>query len=188
MVVLVVSGCGSIGSAGAPGPTRMVVVASRDLYPGVVVEGEDVYAVQVTGAFPTGPVVPVEDVLGAVVAFPILWNEPIRPEVLSSGEVFSLSDRIPRGLRLLEVPGSADVAIPGDYVDTWVTPAGGVPCTVAQALLVVPTADLVAPHRVGLLAAEHQARALAVASRDPSFRLTSRGTDGTTRTESPCSP
>jgi Flp pilus assembly protein CpaB len=159
----------------------MVIAAARELYAGVPILEEDLYAVRMpTDYVPEGAFSSPEQVVGRIPTERILSNELVRFEYLSDPENgHGPSDVVPDGTRVVEVPTHGAVLRSGAYVDVWVTPEGGRPCTVLQAAFVVALeGELVGPDRAsaraGLLVLERQALQLGVAARRPSFRLTAR--------------
>lgn len=164
-----------------PGPEVMVIVAARDLYQGVPITEEDIYAIQIAVDYlPEGVFLSPVHVVDRVPTTRILANELVRYELLSDPEAGSgPSDIVPAGMRVVEVPTHGAVLRGGAYVDTWVTPDGQPPCTILQAVFVVALdGELVGPDRAssraGLLVSEDQALELGAAARQPSFRLTTR--------------
>lgn len=113
-----------IEEAKRPEDTVMVIVAARDLYQGVTVNEEDLYAVAIPPKYlPPDTFLAPEHVMGRVPRERILANEFIRAERLADPDngqgVHAL---IPRGFRAISVEVSDGEALagflqPGNYVD-----------------------------------------------------------------------
>lgn len=117
-----------IDEARKPEDTVMVIVAARDLYQGVTITEEDLYAVDIPPRYlPDGVFLSPEHVVGRIPRERILANEFIRADRLADPESgIGLNAVIPRGMRAI----SADIADgqalsgflnPGNYVDVLVT-------------------------------------------------------------------
>ncbi|MCA9570821.1 MAG: Flp pilus assembly protein CpaB [Myxococcales bacterium] len=120
-----------IDEAKKPEDTVMVIVAARDLYPGVTIEEEDLVAVEIPPRFlPGGVFLSPEHVVGQRPRERVLANEFIRASRLAnpeSGE--GLNAIIPRDMRAISVEIADGAALsgfldPGNYVDILVTIAG----------------------------------------------------------------
>lgn len=117
-----------IDEARKPEDTVMVIVAARDLYQGVTITEEDLYAVDIPPRYlPDGVFLSPEHVVGRIPRERILANEFIRADRLADPESgIGLNAVIPRGMRAI----SADIADgqalsgflnPGNYADVLVT-------------------------------------------------------------------
>ena len=117
----------------------MVIVASRDLYQGVSITEEDLYAVQILPRYlPEGVFLSPEHVVGPIPRLRILANEFVRAEALADPETGRLSDVLPVGMRAVSVPARGETALEGgNYVDAWWTPDGAEPCAVVQVAFVL---------------------------------------------------
>lgn len=117
-----------IEEARRPEDTVMVIVASKELYPGVTVAEEDLYAVEIPPRYlPDGVFLSPDHVVGRIPRERILANEFVRADRLADPESgVGLNAVIPRGMRAIsvEVAGGAALAgflNPGNYVDVIVT-------------------------------------------------------------------
>jgi pilus assembly protein CpaB len=106
----------------------MVIVAARDLYQGLPITAEDLYAVQIAPKFlPEGVFLSPEHVVGRVPRERVLANDLVRGERLADPENgVGLQTILPRGLRALSVDLGDGRALsgflqPGSYVDVLVT-------------------------------------------------------------------
>ena len=125
-----------IDEAKRPEDTVMVIVAARDLYQGVTITEEDLYAIQIPPRFlPEGIFISPEHVVGRIPRERILANEFVRADRLADPESgVGLNAVIPRGMRAISVNIKDGAALsgflnPGNYVDVLVTiepdPDGG---------------------------------------------------------------
>lgn len=117
-----------IAEAKKPEDTVMVIVAARDLYQGVTIAEEDLYAVEIPPRFlPENVFLTPEHVLGRIPRERILANEFIRADRLADPESgIGLNAVIPRGMRAISVNISDGRALSGflnptNYVDVLVT-------------------------------------------------------------------
>lgn len=117
-----------IDEAKRPEDTVMVIVAARDLYQGVTITEEDLYAVQIPPRFlPEGVFLSPEHVIGRIPRERILANEFVRADRLADPESgVGLNAVIPRGMRAISVEIQDGAALsgflnPGNYVDVLVT-------------------------------------------------------------------
>jgi len=117
-----------IDEAKRPEDTVMVIVAARDLYQGVTITEEDLYAVQIPPRFlPEGVFLSPEHVVGRIPRERILANEFVRADRLADPESgVGLNAVIPRGMRAISVNIKDGAALsgflnPGNYVDVLVT-------------------------------------------------------------------
>ncbi len=117
-----------IAEAKKPEDTVMVIVAARDLYQGVTITEEDLYAVEIPPRFlPENVFLSPEHVVGRIPRERILANEFIRADRLADPESgIGLNAVIPRGMRAISVEISDGRALsgflnPGNYVDVLVT-------------------------------------------------------------------
>lgn len=117
-----------IDEAKRPEDTVMVIVAARDLYQGVTITEEDLYAVQIPPKYlPEGVFLSPEHVVGRIPRERILANEFVRADRLADPESgVGLNAVIPRGMRAISVNISDGAALsgflnPGNYVDVLVT-------------------------------------------------------------------
>ncbi len=128
---LITSYQAKIDEAKKPEDTVMVIVAARDLYPGVTINEDDLVAVEIPPRFlPNGVFLSPEHVVGQRPRERILANEFVRASRLAnpeSGE--GLNAIIPRGMRAISVEIANGAALaghlnPGDNVDVIVTIKG----------------------------------------------------------------
>jgi len=117
-----------IDEAKRPEDMVMVIVAARDLYQGVTITEEDLYAVQIPPKYlPEGVFLSPEHVVGRIPRERILANEFVRADRLADPESgIGLNAIIPRGMRALSVAVRDGAALsgflnPGNYVDVLVT-------------------------------------------------------------------
>lgn len=117
-----------IAEAKKPEDTVMVIVAARDLYQGVTITEEDLYAVEIPPRFlPENVFLSPEHVVGRIPRERILANEFIRADRLADPESgIGLNAVIPRGMRAISVAITDGRALsgflnPGNYVDVLVT-------------------------------------------------------------------
>ena len=117
-----------IDEAKRPEDTVMVIVAARDLYQGVTITEEDLYAIQIPPRFlPEGIFISPEHVVGRIPRERILANEFVRADRLADPESgVGLNAVIPRGMRAISVEIRDGAALsgflnPGNYVDMLVT-------------------------------------------------------------------
>ncbi len=142
--------------------TEQVVVATRDVSAGALLDMEDVRTVPWPAeALPAGYSRSVSDVVGRGVLLPIRMNEPILSSKLALPEAGAgLSINIPEGMRALtfpvnEIVGVAGFVRPGHKVDVFVTAgpeaAGGQTTTklVLQNIEVAATGRTIQPNPQG---------------------------------------
>lgn len=117
-----------IADARRPAPKVYVAVAARDLYPGLPISDEDLYAVQMEPAYlPDGVFLDPEHLVGRIPRERVLANELVRGDRLAdSTRNQGLNVIVPRGLRALSVPIRDGAALagflnPGNLVDILVT-------------------------------------------------------------------
>ena len=117
-----------IAEAKKPEDTVMVIVAARDLFTGISVTEEDLYAVEIPPRFlPENVFLSPEHVVGRIPRERILANEFIRADRLADPESgVGLNAVIPRGMRAMSVNISDGRALagflnPANYVDVIVT-------------------------------------------------------------------
>jgi len=117
-----------IDEAKRPEDTVMVIVAARDLYQGVSVTEEDLYAVEIPPRYlPEGVFLSPDHVVGRIPRERILANEFVRANRLADPESgIGLNAVIPRGMRAISVNIRDGQALsgflnPGNYVDVLVT-------------------------------------------------------------------
>lgn len=117
-----------IDEAKKPEDTVMVIVAARDLYPGVTITEQDLVAIEIPPRFlPGGVFLSPEHVVGQRPRERILMNEFVRASRLAnpeSGE--GLNAIIPREMRAISVEIRDGAALsgflePGNYIDILVT-------------------------------------------------------------------
>jgi len=199
-VVAATLGCGSLERPIDTEHTVMVIVSARDMYPGVTVEAEDLYAVEIPPQLlPDGVFLSPEHVVGRVPRHRILANEFVQARRFADPETgIGLQAIIPRSMRAVVVPGGGIAAMPGQYVDLWTQE--GSPCTLAQAVFVLAVnqasqrsrseARVPSPaHSLGLLVAPEEMAPILSAAHGPGLRVTVRADDDTTKhPESQCSP
>lgn len=107
-----------------PSETEEVVVAARDLPPGVTITTEDLRKRELPGShIPDDVFLTSEEVVGRVASERVLAGEFIREERLAAPEAgVGLPAIIPRGMRALQVPLKGSAAVsgfvnPGNFVD-----------------------------------------------------------------------
>jgi pilus assembly protein CpaB len=117
-----------IDEAKRPEDTVMVIVAARDLYQGVTITEDDLYAVQIPPKYlPEGVFLSPEHVVGRIPRERILANEFVRADRLADPESgVGLNAVIPRGMRAISINVSDGAALsgflnPNNYVDVLVT-------------------------------------------------------------------
>ncbi len=117
-----------IEEAQRPEDTVMVIVASKELYPGVTVAEEDLYAVEIPPRYlPDGVFLSPDHVVGRIPRERVLANEFVRSDRLADPESgVGLNAVIPRGMRAISVEVAGGKALagflnPGNYVDVIVT-------------------------------------------------------------------
>ena len=117
-----------IDEAKRPEDTVMVIVAARDLYQGVSVTEEDLYAVEIPPRYlPEGVFLSPDHGVGRIPRERILANEFVRANRLADPESgIGLNAVIPRGMRAISVNIRDGQALsgflnPGNYVDVLVT-------------------------------------------------------------------
>ena len=117
-----------IAEAKKPEDTVMVIVAARDLFTGISVTEEDLYAVEIPPRYlPENVFLSPEHVVGRIPRERILANEFIRADRLADPESgVGLNAVIPRGMRAMSVNISDGRALagflnPANYVDVIVT-------------------------------------------------------------------
>jgi pilus assembly protein CpaB len=117
-----------IDEARRPEDTVMVIVAARDLYQGVTITEEDLYAVEIPPKYlPDGVFLSPEHVVGRIPRERILANEFVRADRLADPESgVGLNAIIPRGMRAISVSARDGEALSGflnplNYVDVLVT-------------------------------------------------------------------
>jgi pilus assembly protein CpaB len=117
-----------IDEAKRPEDKVMVIVAARDLYQGVTINEEDLYAVQIPPKYlPEGVFLSPEHVVGRIPRERILANEFVRADRLADPESgVGLNAIIPRGMRAISINIADGAALagflnPGNYVDVLVT-------------------------------------------------------------------
>lgn len=118
----------AVREARRPEETVLVMVASRDLYQGVTITEEDLYAVQIPPRFlPEHVFLTPDHVVGRTPRERILANEFVRSDRLADPEAgVGMNAVIPRGMRAISVDLSDGRALsgflrPADYVDVLVT-------------------------------------------------------------------
>ena len=139
-----------IAEAKKPEDKVMVIVAARDLYQGVTITEEDLYAVEIPPRFlPENVFLSPEHVVGRIPRERILANEFVRSDRLADPESgIGLNAVIPRGMRAISVDIQGGQALSGflnptNYVDVLVTiepeKDGDVPVTetILQAIFVL---------------------------------------------------
>lgn len=117
------------GPAGPHGPPQVVVpdgapvvgMASRQLFPGVPIDEDDLVAVPAT-AYPEG--LPLAELVGRVPREWVAEYEVVRAERLAVPA--RDATLVPRGMRTLSVPIAPGWIEPGDYVDVLVAEGGQV--------------------------------------------------------------
>lgn len=146
-----------IDEARRPADTVMVIVAARDLYQGVLITEDDLYAVQIEPRFlPEGVFLSPEHLVGRIPRERILANEFVRADRLARPEAGTgLETVIPRGMRAISLevangPALEGLLAPASYVDVLVTlePRDGpaVTRTIAQAVFVLAVNGWSAAH------------------------------------------
>jgi len=117
-----------IREASKPEETVMAIVAARDLYQGITITEEDLFAVEIPPEYLHEDVYQSpEHVVGRIPRERILANEFIREERLADAdEGIGLNAIIPRGMRAISINVEGGSAVsgflnPGNYVDVLVT-------------------------------------------------------------------
>ncbi|MBW2254117.1 MAG: Flp pilus assembly protein CpaB [Deltaproteobacteria bacterium] len=117
-----------IQEASKPEATVMAIVAARDLYQGITITEEDLFAVEIPPDYLHEDVYQSpEHVVGRIPRERILANEFIREERLADAdEGIGLNAIIPRGMRAVSINVEGGSAVsgflnPGNYVDLLVT-------------------------------------------------------------------
>ena len=118
-----------IDEAKRPEDMVMVIVAARDLYQGVTITEDDLFAIQIEPRHlpPDGVYLSPEYVIGRIPRERILANELVRSDRLADVESgVGLNAVIPRGMRAISINVSDGAALsgflnPGNYVDVLVT-------------------------------------------------------------------
>jgi len=115
----------------------MVIVAARDLYPGVTITEDDLFAVEIPPQLlPNGVYLHPDHVVGRIPRQRILRNEFVRARRLADPETgVGLQAVVPDGMRALAIPGGGAVVSAGAYVDVW--REGDGPCALLQAAFVL---------------------------------------------------
>lgn len=120
-----------IQEAQRPEATVMAIVAARDLYQGITITEEDLFAVEIPEEYLHPDVYQSpEHVVGRIPRERILANEFIREQRLADAdEGIGLNAIIPRGMRAVSINVSDGSAVsgflnPGNYVDLLVTIEG----------------------------------------------------------------
>ena len=111
-----------------PEDTVMVMVAARDLYQGITITEEDLYAIEIPPRYlAQGVFLSPDHVVGRIPRERVLANEFVRSSRLANPEAgIGMNAVIPRGMRALSVNISDGRALsgflnPGNYVDLLVT-------------------------------------------------------------------
>lgn len=117
-----------IEEAKRPEDTVMAIVAARDLYPGVAIAEDDLYAIEIAPRYlPDGSFLSPDHVIGRVPRERVLANELVRAGRLADPEAgVGLNAVIPRGMRAfsMNVDGGqalAGLLMPASYVDVLAT-------------------------------------------------------------------
>lgn len=117
-----------IEDAKRPEDTVMVIVANRDLYPGVTITEDDLFAIGIAPRYlPEGVYLSPDHVIGRIPRERILANEFVRSNRLADPESgIGLNAVIPRGMRAISIRVAEAQALagflnPGNYVDLLVT-------------------------------------------------------------------
>ncbi len=131
---LVVSYETAIETQRKPEDTVMVMVAARDLYQGITIAEDDLYAIEIPPRYlAEGVFLSPDHVVGRIPRERVLANEFVRSSRLANPESgIGMNAVIPRGMRALSVNISDGRALsgflnPGNYVDLLVSivPEGG---------------------------------------------------------------
>lgn len=165
-----------------PEPAQVVhvVVATRDLYPGVTIRESDVYVVAIAPRYlPDGVLLNPELAVSRIPRERILANEYVRTERLAIPEAgVGMNAIIPRGMRAISVeigPGPDDAVVaPGRYVDLLVKGPEPTRRTLLQAVFVLGTnlqgaGDL--PRTAALLVTSDQAERVALEENSGTLQL-----------------
>ncbi len=117
-----------ITEAQKPEETVMAMVASRDLYQGITITDEDIYAIEIPPRYlPENVFLSPDHVVGRIPRERILANEFVRVDRLADPEMGQgLNAVIPRGMRAISVDINNGQALSGflnptNYVDVLVT-------------------------------------------------------------------
>lgn len=168
------AGCSLVEQRPDSNDVVMVIVAARDLYPGMRIAEDDLFAVQIPPAYlPAGVYLSPEYVVGRISTRRTLANEFVRADSLyDPADPVGPSGMVPPGHRLLDLPArDLGAASPRDLVDAWWEPDGAVACTAARDLSIVALDTQGSAPRVSVAAPAEWAAELTVAARHPSFRL-----------------
>lgn len=120
-----------------PKPAAPVVVATREILPGEMIENGDLEVLQAPGLIDIFTLK--SEVAGATPTERLLSGEPIRQQRLSSGKARRIDAVVPRGVRghAVRVVTGVDGVEPGDRVDLWWRRASTEPmCRLVQACYV----------------------------------------------------
>lgn len=161
--------------------TVMVVVAARDLSPGVVIEEGDLYALAMRPEhIPDGAFVAPAHVVGRVPHEKILQNELVRgARLYQPGLSGGIDALLPRGLRAVSIVLGSEGALagalrPSNYVDVIERSEAGEVRTLAEGLFVLESRPVGSEVAVVLLADTSQAERLASVSDTRSLSLSLR--------------
>src|SRR5579863_5486921 len=128
----------------APAPTSSILVATKNLDLGALIEPGDVRVAVWPGTPPQGAILKAADALGRGVAASIYANEPLTESRLEApGAGGGLAATIPKGMRAVairvnEIVGVAGFVVTGSHVDVLVSgnsPGGASAGSVTQTLL-----------------------------------------------------
>ncbi len=185
LVLAQLSACGLVGDQdhirppGHDTPEVEVVIAARDLPPGVPIAKEDVYTIEIAASWlPAGAFLTPDHVVGRIPVLPIHADEQILARAMADPESgLGVQAVVPRGMRA--VPFESLGGLPtkaGMYLDLWWNPPNGPPCAVAQAVFVLaPNRRMDTPDGGNsLLLGNEQIPQVLTAMDHPSFRLVAR--------------
>jgi pilus assembly protein CpaB len=141
----------AIAAASAPEPTRLAVVAARDLHQGVVITEEDLALIEIPTSYANPAVyASPELVIGRTPRERVLANEFLREERLASADDgVGLNALVPRGMRALSLDLGDGAALSGlltpkSAVDVLVTLRGDYPADRPETTTVVQAAYVLA--------------------------------------------
>jgi pilus assembly protein CpaB len=125
----------------APTPSSQVVVAARNLEPGIPLGPEDVKVIEWPGGnIPVGYGRTVEDVIGRSLIAQALMNEPVMDAKLADRGARGLQVEIPENMRAVTVrvddaSGVSGFILPKHRIDLMLTVGGGAPDAVTKLIM-----------------------------------------------------
>jgi len=166
-----------MNAALAPETKVAVIVASRDLYPGIPIASEDLSSVQIAPRYlPEGAFLRADHLIGRIPHERILANEAVRSDRLTDFEAGTgLSAVIPRGMRAMSInldngPALAGLLRPGSYVDMishTIDSGGAVTDTMLEGIYVIGVNSLMSGEATEVRSKRGQPRATVTLLVDP---------------------